>query len=107
MALLSDKEKQLIALISEECTSPGDVTAKLKNLFAGTLERMLEAEMDEHLGYEKNSVAGNNSGNSRNGHYTPKTIKANGAKPRLPFPEIAMARSNRKQLANGKPVLTK
>ncbi len=23
---------------------------------------MLEAEMDEHLGYEKNSVAGNNSG---------------------------------------------
>ena len=26
---------------------------------------MLEAEMEEHLGYEKNSVAGNNSGNSR------------------------------------------
>ena len=26
---------------------------------------MLEAEMDEHLGYEKNSVAGNNSENSR------------------------------------------
>nr|DAL11189.1 MAG TPA_asm: hypothetical protein [Caudoviricetes sp.] len=26
---------------------------------------MLEAEMDEHLGYEKNSIAGNNSGNSR------------------------------------------
>ena len=26
---------------------------------------MIEAEMDEHLGYEKNSVAGNNSGNSR------------------------------------------
>ena len=34
---------------------------------------MLEAEMDEHLGYEKNSVAGNNSGNSRNG-YGKKTI---------------------------------
>jgi putative transposase len=29
---------------------------------------MLEAEMDEHLGYDKNSVLGNNSGNSRNGH---------------------------------------
>ena len=29
---------------------------------------MLEAEMDEHLGYEKNSVLGNNSGNSRNGY---------------------------------------
>ena len=29
--------------------------------------------MDEHLGYEKNSVLGNNSGNSRNG-YGKKTI---------------------------------
>ncbi|HBX88462.1 MAG TPA: IS256 family transposase, partial [Marinilabiliaceae bacterium] len=56
MAQLSDKEMQLVALISEECTTPGDVTTKLKNLFAGTLEKMLEAEMDEHLGYEKNSV---------------------------------------------------
>lgn len=34
---------------------------------------MLEAEMDEHLGYEKNSVAGNKSENSRNG-YGKKTI---------------------------------
>jgi len=76
MRQLSDKEMQLVALISEECTSPGDVTAKLKELFAGTLEKMLEAEMDEHLGYEKNSVAGNNTGNSRNGYYAPKTIKS-------------------------------
>ena len=29
--------------------------------------------MDEHLGYEKNSIEGNNSGNSRNG-YGKKTI---------------------------------
>ena len=35
---------------------------------------MLEGEMDTHLGYEKNSVAGNNSGNSRNGSY-PKKIQ--------------------------------
>ena len=46
---------------------------KLKRLFAGTIEQMLEAEMDEHLGYEKNSVLGSNSGNSRNG-YGKKTI---------------------------------
>ena len=35
---------------------------------------MLESEMDVHLDYEKNSVAGNNSGNSRNGKY-PKKIQ--------------------------------
>lgn len=76
MRQLSDKEMELVTLISEECTTPGDVTARLKNLFAGVLEKMLEAEMDEYLGYEKNSVAGNNSGNSRNGYYSPKTIKS-------------------------------
>ena len=36
---------------------------------------MLEAEMDERLGYEKNSVEGYNSGNSRNG-YGKKTISS-------------------------------
>ena len=35
---------------------------------------MCEGEMDTHLDYEKNSVVGNNSGNSRNGSY-PKTIQ--------------------------------
>ena len=35
---------------------------------------MLEGEMDAHLSYEKNSVAGNNSGNFRNGSY-PKKIQ--------------------------------
>ena len=75
MTQLNEKEKQLVTLISEECRTPSDVTAKLKDLFAGTLEMMLEAELDEHLGYEKNSVLGNNSGNSRNG-YGKKTIKS-------------------------------
>jgi len=37
------------------------------------LQRALEAEMTEHLGYEKKSNAGDNSGNSRNGH-TEKTV---------------------------------
>ena len=44
-----------------------DVSKFLKQLHAQVLEKMLEGEMDAHLGYEKNSVAGNNSGNSRNG----------------------------------------
>jgi putative transposase len=72
---LTEREMQLVDLISKECATPGDITAKLKTLFAGTLEKMLQAELDEHLGYEKNSVAGNNSGNSRNG-YDKKTIKS-------------------------------
>ena len=75
MTRLDERGKELVEMLCEECTSPADITAKLKELFAGTLEKMLESEMDEHLGYDKHSVAGNNSGNSRNG-YGKKTIKS-------------------------------
>ena len=64
---------EFVKLLMADCESTGDIQAKLKQLFAGTIEQMLEAEMDEHLGYEKNSALGNNSGNSRNG-YGKKTI---------------------------------
>src|SRR5215510_13434761 len=45
----------------------------IKQLTGKILQRALEAEMTEHLGYEKNSNDGDNSGNSRNGH-TEKTV---------------------------------
>lgn len=45
-----------------------------KDLVAPTIQKMLEAEMTQHLGYEKHSVKGKNTGNSRNGH-SPKKIK--------------------------------
>jgi putative transposase len=64
----TEQEMELVRLLMADCQSTGDIQAKLKRLFAGTIEQMLEAEMDEHLGYDKNSVLGNNSGNSRNGH---------------------------------------
>ena len=51
-----------------------DVSKFLKQLHAQVLEKMLEGQVDAHLGYEKNSVAGNNSGNSRNSSY-PKKIQ--------------------------------
>ncbi len=72
---LNTKEMELVKQLIASCENAGDVQAMLKRLFAGTIEQMLEAEMDEHLvGYEKNSVAGNNSGNSRNGYGKKKII---------------------------------
>jgi len=41
-------------------------------LFKEGVEEMLKAELDEHLGYEKHSKDGHNSGNSRNGSYLKK-----------------------------------
>jgi transposase-like protein len=45
-------------------------------LFKEGINQMLKAEMTDHLGYEKHSKEGENSGNSRNGDY-PKTLKTN------------------------------
>jgi transposase-like protein len=45
----------------------------IKQLAGRIVQRALDAEMTEHLRYEKNSHAGDNSGNSRNGH-TGKTV---------------------------------
>jgi putative transposase len=46
----------------------------LKQLTKAVLERALNAELTEHVGYEKHDPAGYNSGNSRNGT-TKKTLK--------------------------------
>ena len=43
------------------------------SLFKQGIEEMLQAELDEHLGYSKHAKDGYNSGNSRNGSF-PKTI---------------------------------
>jgi len=64
---------ELVSLLMADCETTGDIQSKLKHLFAGAIEAMLEAEMDEHLGYDKNSTLGNNNGNSRNG-YNHKTV---------------------------------
>lgn len=62
----------------KKCKTAEDLTGKnglLQRLIGGMLEQLLQNEMDEHLGYEKHSLLGDNSGNSRNGK-TKKTLKS-------------------------------
>ena len=49
-----------------------EFTSFFNDLFKEGVEEMLKGEMDEHLGYEKHSKEGHNTGNSRNGSYTKK-----------------------------------
>lgn len=51
-----------------------DADSFLRDLHSRLYEQMLEGELDAQLVYEKHSVSGNNSGNSRNGKY-PKKIQ--------------------------------
>lgn len=69
-----------------------DVSKFLKQLHAQVLEKMLEGEMDVHLGYEKNSVSGNNSGNSRNGKY-PKKIQTEHGESVISVPRVTVTES--------------
>ncbi len=75
MRQVNEHARELTKMLAAECRTTQEIATLLKTLFAGTIEQMLESEMDEHLGYVKNSVEGNNSGNSRNG-YGRKTIKS-------------------------------
>ena len=75
MTRINENARELSRVLAAECATTQEVTTMLKELFAGTIEQMLEAEMAEYLGYAKNSVEGNNTGNSRNG-YGKKTIKS-------------------------------
>ena len=42
---LTENEMELVSLLMKDCQSTGDIQRKLKRLFAGTIEQMLECEM--------------------------------------------------------------
>jgi putative transposase len=67
----------LIDQLLKDYKSPDDVLGEnglLKQFTKAVLERAMQAELSHHLGYEKHSLNGNNSGNSRNGT-SKKTLK--------------------------------
>lgn len=69
-----DKDDILNSDFLKQFKDEEELSVFLKELHSKALEKMLEGEMDAHLGYEKNSPEGNNTGNSRNG-LTTKKIK--------------------------------
>lgn len=61
-------KQQLRAFIKENnLVTAKDAQDALKDLFAETIQEMLEAEMDTHLGYAKHDVKTKTTSNSRNG----------------------------------------
>ena len=73
-------DKVLDKLIGDSKTEQ-DIFGKgglIKTLTKRLVERMLESEMEHHLGYSKYSKEGENSGNSRNGKCNKKVILENG-----------------------------
>ncbi len=68
---------ELLDELLKDYKSPDDMFGNdglLQQLTKAVLERALQGEMTHHLGYEKHDVAGQHTGNSRNGK-SKKTIK--------------------------------
>jgi putative transposase len=67
--------KLIDELLAKYGRRPQDIAGEnglLKQLTKALLERTMEAELTDHLGYEKHDPAGHNSGNSRNGKSSKK-----------------------------------
>jgi putative transposase len=67
---------ELIEELLKLTKNPGDLFGAdglFHRLKAALMERMLDAELTEHLGFERNAAEGRGKGNSRNG-YTSKTV---------------------------------
>jgi putative transposase len=67
----------LLDQLLKDYQKPEDILGEnglLKQLTKAVLERALQAELTQHLGYDKHSPSGNNTGNSRNGK-SKKTLK--------------------------------
>ena len=58
---------ELIDQWLKEGRKPEDVNGLLKQITKAVLERAMQTELTEHLGYEKHDPAGDNSSTSRNG----------------------------------------
>lgn len=72
---MTDGNRDIIRLLLDEydIQTARDIQDALKDLLGGTIKEMMEAEMDEHLGYEKSECS--DSDNSRN-RYKKKRVNS-------------------------------
>ena len=94
---------KLIDKLLGDYKKPEDIIGEnglLKQLTKALLERAMQAEMSEHLGYGKHDPAGNNSGNSRNGKTT-KTLKGDFGEMPLETPRDRSGSFEPKMVAKG------
>ena len=61
----------------------------LKDLLSGTIQTMLEAEIEHELGYAKHSMKDKTTSNARNGH-SKKTVRSEYGNIDLDIPKIEM-----------------
>ena len=84
--VMTEGKRQIIHQLLQEydIETAEDIQDALKDLLGGTLKEMLEAEMDDHLGYEKSERS--DSDDYRNG-YKEKAVNSSYGSLRIDVPQ--------------------
>jgi putative transposase len=77
-------------------TDANELYIAMRDMFAGTLEDMLKAELDEHLGYEKHAQSPKETSNRRNGT-SEKTVRGHSGEMALHIPVRAYSKFSVKE----------
>ena len=83
---MTEGKRNIIQMLLQEydIESAQDIQDALKDLLGGTIKEMMEAEMDDHLGYEKSERS--DSDDYRNG-YKEKTVNSSYGSMRIDVPQ--------------------
>lgn len=78
---MPEEDKELLRKLIKQYNlkDTKDTKNMLKDLFGNTIQEMLEAELEEDLGYSKYDYKNKETSNSRNGH-SGKTLKSDHGK---------------------------
>ena len=84
----SNQRRDIIRSLIElyDVKSTKDIQDALKDLLGGTIQEMLESELDDHLGYSKNELTSEPKSNYRNG-YKPKHLRTSSGSLEISVPQ--------------------
>jgi transposase-like protein len=100
-----DKLQALANDLAKDVKTPEDLNNLSAFLTKLTVEAALKVEMDHHLGYDKHALAGNHSGNSRNG-YSSKIVKGNHGEVEIQTPRDRNAKFEPQLIKKGQTRIT-
>lgn len=99
-------DEKLVDQIAGQIKTQDDLADLSRQLLKAAVERVMAAELEDHLGYSKHSPEGHNTGNSRNGH-SKKTIKGDFGEVDIQAPRDRNGEFSPQLIAKGKTRINK
>jgi len=99
-------DDNLVDQVVGQIKTQDDLADFSRQLLKAAVERVLAAELEDHLGYSKHSPEGHGSGNSRNGH-SKKTLKGDFGKLEVNTPRDRNGEFEPQLIAKGKTRINK